>query len=502
MRNKDVLRQAGWLIPLALAIPMARANCNQASCELRVKVTSQPAFAEAAVSATRELVLGERVQVLDGKNFGLISNLGDSTILGAHSRVGGAFAGGRLTLGEGSSIAGDIHARSVLPESRATERKRLQSPTAQSQFMAWKVQFPVPAQAAVLLAPSKALAVQPGYYRELKVNTGAVATLHTGTYYFDSLTVARGARLRLDDKEGTVVVHVRDYLLHEGAFEYTAARSDLLIDYLGSRRVDINGKFDATLLAPSAPVVVRAASGAHEGMFHADLLRVENDAVIRKTTITGRGSAMARLRTQSQQDAEQLANVVTQSDERNGGLPFPDTPEGRILNEAFMNLGELGPDADAAHADAARQLHDNAEAVMPLLVTQYDALPETLETQTRRLTLVEMMRLTSHEVAYEPLMSIATSPVSPALRAMSDDHARPTMYEDIIRARAVNGLGNAARAGSTQATAALLEFAVNGSGLQQLYAAREYLAGGDRQARSATLRSRLPPAQQYLAGND
>jgi hypothetical protein len=100
-------------------------------------------------------------------------------------------------------------------------------------------------------------------------------------------------------------------------------------------------------------------------------------------------------------------------------------------------------------------------------------------------------------------MAIASSPIDPALAAMRhDDHARPTMYEDIIRARAVNGLGEAARAGSADATGALLDFAIHGSGMQQQYAAREYLATGDREAHRTVLRNRLPPEMKYLATQD
>src|SRR5688572_11716952 len=197
MRNKDVLRHAGWLASLAFA-SVAAAHCDISACELRVQVTSTAGFAEAPVSASRELVLADRVQVLDGESFGLISNLGDVTTVGAHSKAGGAFSGGTLTLADGASVASNIHARSVLPESRAVERRARKSPGTETQAMAWKVRFPAPLQAAVLLAPGRAQALEPGYYRELKANTHSVATLRTGTYYFDSLTVARGARLRLD----------------------------------------------------------------------------------------------------------------------------------------------------------------------------------------------------------------------------------------------------------------------------------------------------------------
>jgi hypothetical protein len=504
MPRSNTLRRAGWLLPLALAIPLAHAEspCNGARCELRFKVTATPAFSEAALSAARELTLGDGVQVLEGKEPGVISNLGPVTVVGSRTRLGGAFAGGEIRLGEFASIARDIHARSVLPLTRAAERARRKEPATETESMAWTVNFPTPAQAAVIGAPGAALQVAPGYFRELRLNAQSTATLRTGTYYLDSLTLARGARLRLDNKEGTVVIHVRDFLVHDGTLEFTGTRSDVLITYFGTRRVDVSTKFDGTLFAPYAPLLLRAvpAAGMHEAMFHADILRVDSGTTIRKAKITGRGPAMARLRGQSRQ--EQLANVVSESDQRNGGMPFPDTATGRILNEAFMLLGDLGPDADAAQAEAARQLRENAEEAVPMLVAQYDALPQTLDTQTRRLTLVEMMRLTSHEVAYEPLLTIAQSPVNPALLAIKADHARPTMYEDIIRARAVNGLGNVARAGSPEAAQSLLDFAVHGSGLQQQYAVRELLSSGDREAHRAALRAQLPPHLQYLATQD
>lgn len=505
MYKKDRLRQAAWLALLTLTLPLAHAAapCDGAQCELRLVVTSTPDFSEAPVSAVRELIVGDRAQILDGDKFGLLSNLGAQTTIGAGARVGGAFAGGDLRLGDMSSVSQDIYAHTVLPETRKAERTRRKEPGTDTQSMAWSVRFPSPAQASVISAPGTAVAVAPAYYRELKVTAKSTVSLRTGTYYFDSLTIARGAQLRLDTKEGTVVIHVRDFLMHEGALDYSGTRSDLMLNYFGTRRVELLGKFDGTILAPFATLVVRAAAGMHEGMFHADILRIDDGAIVKKAQISGRGPAIARLRTQTRQEAEQFANVVSKSDMENDGMPFPDTAAGRILNEAFFGLNDFGLDAEANHAEAQRQLHANAELVMPLLVAQYDRLPPSLETQVRRLTLVEMMRLTSHEVAYDPLMAIASAPIDPAISAMQhDDHARPTMYEDIIRARAVNGLGAAARAGSADATSALLDFAIHGSGMQQLYAAREYVASGDREAHRAILLNRLPPEMQYLATQD
>jgi hypothetical protein len=501
MKTMDRLRHAAWLALLTMTPTHAAAPpCSGAQCEIRLMVTSTPGFSEAPVSAVRELTLGARAQVLDGEKFGLISNLGSQTTLGAGARVGGAFATGDLRLGELATITGGIHARSVSPDTRKSERARRKTPGTDTQSAAWKVNFPAPAQPSMLSVPGTSLPLSPAYYRELRVNSRSTVTLRTGTYYFDSLTIARGAILRLDAREGTVVVHVRDFLVHEGVLQYSGARSDLMLNYFGTRRVDLLGEFDGSIVAPSATLVMHAAAGIHDGMFHAESLRLGDGAVVRKAPISGRGPAIARLRTQSRQDVEQFANAVGKSDSENGGFAFPDTPAGRILNEAFFAMNDFGDDAEASHAHARRQLHDNAELVMPLLVAQYDRLPRTLETQVRRLTLVDMMRMTSHEVAYEPLMAIASAPIDPAIVAMRhDEHARPTMYEEIIRARAVNGLGEASRAGSTDATTALLDFAVHGTGLQQQYAAREYLASGDREARRATLRERLPPDTRYLA---
>jgi hypothetical protein len=502
MESTGYWRLAGALASFAFFGPLARAEspCNGSQCELRLVVTTAPEFAEAPVSAARELTLGDRVQIRDGKAFGAISNVAGQTTLGANSHVSGAFTIGDLRIGENALIDHGIFARTVLPDTRKAERTRRQSPLAATESMTWSIRFPAPAQAPVMLAPATALTVAPAYYRELKITAKSTATLRTGTYFFDSLSIARGARLRLDNQEGTVVIHVRDFLIHEGTLEFTGQRSDVMLNYFGSRRVVLTGKFDGTLLAPYAMLTVRSVVGMHEGMFHADILEVDAGTVITKAKLSGRGPAIARLRTQTKQEAGGFANVVSEADMKNGGMPFPDSPAGRVLNDAFLSMNDYGPDADASYEEAKRQLHANAELVMPLLAAEYDQLPQSLETQVRRLTLVEMMRMTGHDVAYEPLMTIAKSPVNPALLAMkNDDHARPTMYEDIIRARAVNGLGEVARTGSADATSALLDFAIHGTGLQQQYAAREYLATGNREARRATLLQQLPPDLHYLA---
>jgi hypothetical protein len=505
MDNNNWPRQAAWLALLTLSLPMAHAGapCDGSQCALRLVVTSTPEFSEAPLSALRELTLGARAQVLDGDHPGLVSNLGSLTTLGPGASVGGAFTAGDLHVGDLARAGSVIYARAVLPETRQAERARRKKPGVDTQSMEWSVRFLSPAQPSVISVPGTTIQVAPAYYRELKVNAKSTATLRTGTYYFDSLTIARGANLRLDTKEGTVVIHVRDDLVHEGAIDYAGTRSDLMLNYFGTRRVELVGKFDGTILAPYATLVVRAAQGPHEGMFHADTLRIDDGAIIRKAQISGRGAAIARLRTQTKEEAREFTNAVSKSDMENDGMPFPDTAAGRILNDAFFAMNGFDAVAEAQYAEAARQLHANAELVMPLLAAQFDRLPQTLETQVRRLTLVEMMRLTSHEAAFEPLLAIARSPTDPGLSAMQqDDHARPTMYEDIIRARAVSGLGEVARTGSAEATNALLDFAVHGTGMQQQYAAREYLASGDREAHRAILKGRLPADLQYLASQE
>src|SRR4051812_14551169 len=211
MLTRIVLPRAGWFLPLIWAAPFANAgtSCDGAPCELRFEITATPAFSESALSARRELTLGDGAQVLDGQAPGLISNLGPATRVGNGARIGGAFTAGDLVLGEAVSVGRDIYASSVQPQSRVAERARRRAPGTETLSMGWSVTFPAPAQPPMIAAPATNLAVAPAYYRELRVPANAVATLRTGTYYFDSLTVARGARVKFDDRDGTVVIHVR-----------------------------------------------------------------------------------------------------------------------------------------------------------------------------------------------------------------------------------------------------------------------------------------------------
>jgi len=504
MHSSHAMHRARWLFVLLLPLADARAQCAGVQCELRIRASAIPQFVEAPVSAARELVLGDKVEIRgEREGFGAVSNVGQATTIGSFTKVGGAFSGGDLLLGEHASISNDIMAANVLPAARQAERARRKAPESSYTSFTWTVRFPAPAQAAAIAAPALPANLAPGYYRELRINPGSVATLRTGTYYFDNLLVGRGGRLHLDNRAGTVVIHVRDILAHEGSLEFDGARSDVLVNYFGVRRVELASKFDGSLIAPNATLVVRAVRGVHEGMFYADIVRIDSGTLIKKTMISNRGPAIARFRPQMTDSAAGAANVVTQSDNENGGMPFPDTPAGRVLNDYFIAANAIGPDSLANYAEAQRQLHANADLVMPLLMSQYDALPHTVDTQMRRLTLVDMMRGVSDPVAYDTLVSIATMPIDPAIAAMQgDEHFQPSRYEEIIRARAVNGIGNVARTGDADATRFLLDTAVHGTGLSQLYAAREYLATGDREAHRATLRESLPAPQQYLAAQD
>jgi hypothetical protein len=260
----------------------------------------------------------------------------------------------------------------------------------------------------------------------------------------------------------------------------------------------IRGEFDGSLMAPWATVIVNDVVAEHDGMFYGRRLLAKAGAVVRKQTVSGRGAAIRSMRAR--------VALIAAGD---GGFQlaapnpeiavFADTPVGRLLNRHFSLMYGYGPDAQTRYEASLAELRAHAPEAIRSHVAVYGNEPESIDTQQRRWSLVAMLADLGHDQALAPLRAIAYSPVNAAITAIQGDHHfRPMQYEDMIRMRAVDGIGRIASAGNSAATGTLFDLVMNGPESTRRYAAVHYLAGGNREERLATLRANLPPERQYL----
>lgn len=476
-------------------------QCAGVACTLEAHFAGVDNFNESALSAFTEMVLEKNVEVRDSpEKLGYISNLGKLTIIGEQSRIAGVYAGDELIIKRDALVSNRLFALLVRQGERVKLPEKVEMPPDSHFTMRWSVEFPSLYNSEVTVSSNEARILPPGYYKSLLLRPAGKVILTTGSYYFDNLVSEVGSVFELKNQDGTVVVNVRDQLSHRGIFKSEAVQSDILVNFFGNRTVEIFSEFDGSLMAPNAQVVMYPAENTvHDGMYYADVLFLHPGTVVQKARLSGKGEAFASLKVQA--FSSDLNMHQKQLSAKSGeDLPFTDTEIGRLLNDHFFKMYGTGENSIQEYEKSLEALRERADEVISEVMETYKRTPETMNTQMRRLTLVEIMRSLKHEAAYQPLKEIVYSEVSPDILAIESSHNfYPTRQEDIIRVRAISGI---AGSGHVAVDDTLLDLMNKGTDFQKIYAAMGYLDSGDREQRMAAMRANLPQELHYLMNMD
>lgn len=181
---------------------------------------------------------------------------------------------GLATLKDRSRVQGTLHARTRSLINGATVTTWDQNPTFDPpQTMSWKVSYPSGTASNVTLpqGSTTAQSIQPGKYGIVTLNSNAVLTLSTGTYYLTSLAIQAGATVKLDQANGPITIYVTDGVILRGSIAPVVASTspNLLIAHLGTQPIFVESRFDGALIAPSASLTLRSVTGTHTGYFYA-----------------------------------------------------------------------------------------------------------------------------------------------------------------------------------------------------------------------------------------
>lgn len=473
-------------------------QCLAGSCNLQAHVVTVEEFGESSLSAFTELVLEKNVEIRDAPGkLGYISNLGKKTIFGEQSRAAGIYAGDQVVLHKRSLVEKRLFALLVTEKSGAKLPKLVEKPVDSHLLVNWKIEFPSLVQLGITVEPDVTQHIAPGYYKELTLKPKSTAVLTTGTYYFDKLVSEQGSVFQLKNENGTLIVNIRNELAHGGVFKFHGAPSDIMVTFHSTKTVEIASEFDGSLVAPNAIVVLHPQpEQTHDGIFYADSILVKAGAQIQKARVSQKGEAFAAMKPFvsmfSHQENPYPLDATTTEDE----LPFADNEIGRLLNDHFFKMYSGDENSIEEYEKSLKKLQEKADEVIAEIASTYYQTPETIDTQIRRLTLVEIMRSLQHEAAYQPLADIALSKIDPGILEIKEEHDfYPTKYEDIIRVRAISGIADS---GHPASESMLLEVMANGSDFQKIYAARGYLNAEDREQRIAIMRTTLPEDLHYL----
>ncbi|MBN2671287.1 MAG: hypothetical protein JXX29_06425 [Deltaproteobacteria bacterium] len=142
--------------------------------------------------------------------------------------------------------------------------------------MEWSVNWPS-VNGVYELEPDGALDLPPGNYTSVSVKPRAELTLHAGTYYFDHFYADSEAVIHLVGNGSAIIIYVRDSFTSRAALDHSYSSEDFLLAFAGTTRVELDGPFAGTVVAPNATVRLAPLNGgSHEGSFFAS--RVEAEA--------------------------------------------------------------------------------------------------------------------------------------------------------------------------------------------------------------------------------
>ena len=235
------------------------------------------------------LTLGasQTVKVADrGQIRGLVLANEQSAEVGNDARVAAIWAGGDVQVRDRSSVDGDLRAGGSAQVSSSaqvggsTHEGGGQVPVS---LRSWTVFVPEGSAGPVLLEPNTSRDLEPNSsWGQLSVRAGASIRLHSGVYYFESVTLESGSSLVIDDSDGPVQIYVQNGFIHRGSIRAsTYGVPRLFVGVLGTQQVMIEAPFTGALFAPQASVRLQAARPeGHRGTFFGRDLSVEPDTNI------------------------------------------------------------------------------------------------------------------------------------------------------------------------------------------------------------------------------
>jgi hypothetical protein len=243
------------------------------------------------ISAQNGLALdsGSTVKSANGSPS-IIANLGGvTTTLGNTVNVGGIVSVPGVNLGTGDTINGNIVTGGIvtnpLGSSTITGSTSSLQTIGTSAPVEGSVTFPATTPAGVTV-PSGSRSLAPGSYGAVTVNAGGRLALTSGTYVFNSLSVAAGATLDLTESTGQVVVYVYSGFQFAGTETQHGGDGQVLIADFNGALDFITSPFRGTVSVQTGSIqLVSTAPVTYAGAFYGASVHVgANNTVLGLTS--------------------------------------------------------------------------------------------------------------------------------------------------------------------------------------------------------------------------
>jgi len=170
----------------------------------------------------------------------------------------------------------------ITVQNNVTIGSKVQATIPYQGFASGTIDFTGVAQTSVGIEPDQARTyLAPGKYWNYTIKARSPIQFRAGDYYFNSLN-CDVCTFEINASAGPVRIYVANSLLWTGTLSYVSGGpSRLMLAYLGTNGVAINGAFSGTILAPNASLTLAQTNKTLTGMFLARSMTVHQYSTIR-----------------------------------------------------------------------------------------------------------------------------------------------------------------------------------------------------------------------------
>ncbi|HEY4103804.1 MAG TPA: hypothetical protein VGM44_07930 [Polyangiaceae bacterium] len=234
------------------------------------------ATVDVALAATDSLELESTSRVVGrGATRAVITNTGTAeTKIDLEARADDIYSKSKVTLGPDSHLTGNLFALSVDKQRDARVDGKTTAPATLDplQTKYFKVEFPSATTKSLILHGYRTRELTPGRFGTVSVLGHLV--LDSGSYYFDSLSVAEGASIDLSQHDGPTLIFVKDNCYLAGDLRRLTKQGDVAIVDVSDHDLFVPNSFRGVIAAPRARITLGsvhdAAHPAHanSGFWH------------------------------------------------------------------------------------------------------------------------------------------------------------------------------------------------------------------------------------------
>lgn len=241
---------------------------------------------DVALHAETRLNLQNGARVLEYLGgFGPVTSSGhQATVLGSGVQTGHLFSFADVAIGTSSVIHGGVRSEGQIAfasNARATET--VAAPTELEPLSAVSIAYTRPtARSAGLTVTARATASSNLNYGSTTISYGGTLQLGPGDFHFDSLSVANGGVISVDNSKGPVRIFVYGAFTYAGLIrELRPDLANVLFVVTSCTDVTLDGPFRGTLFAPFASINLKAVPAGHTGSFFGASVNLLSDATVR-----------------------------------------------------------------------------------------------------------------------------------------------------------------------------------------------------------------------------